>query len=357
VWFKGSIALLLVGTAFFYYQIRVKNIHQQNKKLEKLVNERTKELLIREEEIRAQNLTLVEQRQELVTQNEELIGSQEEISAQRDLVALQNQELQNARAIIEAQNEKIILRNESLEKEVEKRTKKLIEYNQQLEQFAFISAHNLRAPVARILGLGQILELSGSDIKDSKLVSDKIVSTTRELDRVVKDLNTILDLRKDNSVVISDVSFDDELNMVKATLEKEITETGTMIIADFSAVNKIKTVKPYLDSILMNLVSNAIKYRHESRTPVVNIRTYVAEDYICLAVKDNGLGIDLELFKDKLFVLYNRFHLHVEGKGMGLYLVKTQITALGGKIEVESEINKGTTFQVFLKINPENGRS
>jgi len=353
VWFRTTAFVALAGAAFAFYKLRVRNIERRNQRLKQLVAERTNELLIREEEIKKQNVQLVLQRNELVTQNEELIGSQEEISAQRDLVALQNQELQAARAIIEAQNQKIQLRNETLEKEVAKRTKTLSEYNQQLEQFAFISAHNLRAPVARILGLGQLLELSSKGGHDTSDISDKIVSTTRELDRVVRDLNTILEVRKDNALTFQHVDFESELMLVKGALEKEIQESGAMLIEDFSAARDVKTVKPYLNSILTNLVSNAIKYRHENRSPIIRISTSVTDEHVCLTVNDNGSGIDLSAIRDKLFVLYSRFHLHVDGKGMGLYLIKTQITAMGGRIEVDSEIDQGTTFRVFFRLNPE----
>jgi ligand-binding sensor domain-containing protein/signal transduction histidine kinase len=348
-WFRTYVFFTITGAALGYYWIRVRTIHQQNKRLENLVSVRTKELILREEEIKAQNYKLLQQREELAAQNEELLGSQEEISAQRDLVSVQNAELQKARGIIEEQNKKITIRNENLEKEVEKRTAKLTEYNQQLEQFAFISAHNLRAPVARILGLGQILDLSDKDIKENKFICDKIVSTTRELDRVVRDLNTILEVRKDDTSARTEVDFETELSMVRSHLEKEITETHTTILADFSKVKSIQTVKPYLDSIIHNLVSNAIKYRHKNRNPIIKITTDIFENFVCLSVQDNGLGIDLNLYGEKLFVLYNRFHLNIEGKGMGLYLVKTQVTALDGKIEVESEVDNGTTFKVYLK--------
>jgi ligand-binding sensor domain-containing protein/signal transduction histidine kinase len=348
-WFRTYIFFIIAGMALGYYWLRVRTIQQQNRRLENLVEVRTKELVIREEEIKAQNYKLFQQREELATQNEELLSSQEEISAQRDLVSMQNAELQEARAIIEDQNKKIMLRNENLEKEVEKRTEKLTEYNQQLEQFAFISAHNLRAPVARILGLGQILDLTGKDIVENKLVCDKIVTTTRELDRVVRDLNTILDVRKDDTSATLELDFKTELEMIKIHLEKDIVETRATIIEDFSKVRSIQTVKPYLDSIIQNLLSNAIRYRHGNRNPIIKISTALIDDYVCLSVQDNGLGIDLKLYGEKLFVLYNRFHLDIEGKGMGLYLVKTQVKALGGKIEVESEVDIGTTFKVYLK--------
>jgi PAS domain S-box-containing protein len=315
------------------------------------VKRQNKELLLREERIQAQNHQLLQQQEELAAQNEELIETQEEISAQRDVVADQNYKLQQASMIIEKQNEEIKQRNENLEREIEERTGELIEYNQQLEQFAYISAHNLRAPVARILGLGQLLELAPEDTKEKREVYEKLISTTRELDRVVRDLNTILEIRKRNMSAVTEIDLAEELLLVRGILEKEIADTQAEIVTDFSQARVIHTVKPYLDSILINLVSNAIKYRHEHRHPVVTLKTEVREDYVCLIVQDNGLGLDLSLFKDRIFTLYSRFHSHVEGKGMGLYLVKTQVGALGGKIEVESEVNKGITFYVYLRAH------
>jgi signal transduction histidine kinase len=139
------------------------------------------------------------------------------------------------------------------------------------------------------------------------------------------------------------------LRLIKMNLEKEILETEASINENFSRAPLIHTIKPYLDSILINLVSNAIKYRHPGRRPVIQIKSEKVENYICLSVRDNGLGLNLDLNKEKLFSLYSRFHHHVEGKGMGLYLVKTQVVSLGGRIEVESEIDRGTTFKIFLK--------
>lgn len=334
-WFRATAGFLIVGIAIGYYRLRVNTIKQQNKKLESLVAKRTEELqqtneelILRDEEIQAQNNELFNQREEFASQNEEL---------------------QMARQIIEKHNEEIKLRNETLEEEVRERTKDLVEHNQQLEQFAFISAHNLRAPVARILGLGNILEYASKNPAEEKTIIGKLISTTNELDTVVKDLNTILVLRKDNISIITDVNLEEELRLIKMNLEKVILETDASIDEDFSRAPVIHTIKPHLDSILVNLVSNAIKYRHPGKSPVIQIKSEIIKNYICLTIRDNGLGINLSLYKEKLFTLYSRFHNHVEGKGMGLYLVKTQVVALGGKIEVESEIDKGTTFRIFFK--------
>lgn len=317
------------------------------------VRHQYEELLLREEKIKAQNIKLREQQEELETQNETLIQSQEEISTQRDQADAQNIKLQEARDIIEKQNAEIRQRNENLKQEVDKRTKELVEYNQQLEQFAFISAHNLRAPVARILGLGHLLDLLplDADAKERKLVYDKMVQAAGDLDRVVSDLNTILEIKKNSTSVVAEVNLDRQLHLIKLNLEKEIEDTQAEIKIDFSKVNVIHTVKPYLDSILINLISNAIKYRCPDRPPVINLKTELRGGYVCLIIQDNGLGIDLSAHGDKIFTLYNRFHSHVEGKGLGLYLVKTQVTALGGRIEVESEVDNGITFYIYLRAH------
>ena len=98
-------------------------------------------------------------------------------------------------------------------------------------------------------------------------------------------------------------------------------------------------------------MSNAIKFRSPERKLHIELKTTTIDDYICLTIKDNGLGIDMNSSKDKIFMLYQRFHTHIKGKGIGLFMVKTQLDILEGKIEVESEKDKGTTFKVYFKIN------
>ncbi len=348
-WFKALVVSGLIAMAWGYNRMRIYSINKQKKQLEISVSEKTRqlrevneELVLREEEIKAQN-------EDLSIQNEELFSRQEEIATQRDLLTEQNQRLEDAWKTIETQNREILLHNKTLDQEVKERTQKLVEYNQQLEQFAFITAHNLRAPVARILGLGQVLDLSKDNLDEERMIVSKLIATTVELDKVVKDVSTILEIKKSNTPVIKKIDLTEELNNIKANLESEIAETNTEIREDFSKANVIYTAKAYLDSILINLIHNAIKYRDLSRKPAIHIRTEIEDGYICLLISDNGLGIDLALHQNNIFNLYKRFHSHVEGKGMGLYLVKTQVTALGGKIEVESEVNVGTTFKVFLR--------
>jgi signal transduction histidine kinase len=340
IWFRAAaIGLIIILIALIYY-LRVGNIERQNFKLEELVGLRTREL-------REKNEQLALREQEIKAQNEMLLQVQEETFSQRDLLADQNKRLEDAHTTIERKNQEILKHNETLEQEVEKRTREIVDHNHQLEQFAFISAHNLRAPVARILGLGEILKFS-RDAEEEKMIREKLIHTTQELDMVVKDLNKILEIRKDSTSVISEINLSQELALVRSTLAKEIEDTQARINENFNGVTVLHSVKAYVDSILINLVSNAIKYRNPERTPVIDIAATKGDEFICLSVRDNGLGMDLAKYEDKLFKLYSRFHTHVEGKGMGLYLVKTQVAALGGKIEAIGNEDDGMTFKVFL---------
>ncbi|HET7179101.1 MAG TPA: ATP-binding protein, partial [Chryseosolibacter sp.] len=139
------------------------------------------------------------------------------------------------------------------------------------------------------------------------------------------------------------------LTRTKRILEKEIEDTQTKIINNFTEADKVYAIAPYVESILYNLISNSIKYRDPERAPLIAIKTTHEKEFVCLAVMDNGLGIDLRKYQQSIFNLYKRFHLHVEGKGLGLYLVKTQIEALGGRVEITSQPNEGTTFHVYFK--------
>lgn len=305
-----------------------------------------------------QNLLLeekvAERTQEILTQNEEILSQNETLIAHQGTLSLQNRQLQDAQQIIKEQSEKINSLNDHLKNEVDNRTlelqstnRELIEHNNQLEQFAFIAAHNLRAPLTRVLGLANLIQM-GETEQDKQTALEKLVSSTHDLDQVIKDLNAILNIKR-HTGNFSEVDLNESLNRTKRILEKEIEDTQTKIIINFSEADKVYAIAPYVESILYNLISNAIKYRDPDRTPFIAIKTTHEKEFVCLAVMDNGLGIDLSKYKQSIFSLYKRFHLHVEGKGLGLYLVKTQIEALGGRVDVKSEPNEGTTFLVYFK--------
>jgi signal transduction histidine kinase len=176
-----------------------------------------------------------------------------------------------------------------------------------------------------------------------------MVRSTHDLDQVIKDLTLILGIQKMNTQVFTDVNLEVVLEKVKQLLEEEIKQTGAWIGIQLADEKTIHSLQPYIESIFYNLLSNAIKYRNPQKQPIIRIQSTVDDNNIVVTIRDNGLGIDLERYKDKIFNLYKRFHYHVEGKGMGLYLVKTQVAALGGRIEVESVVGEGTIFRVSLQ--------
>ena len=143
---------------------------------------------------------------------------------------------------------------------------------------------------------------------------------------------------------------------MKRALAESLNEAKATVESDFSEVRNLYTIPAYLDSILFNLMSNAVKYRDLTRNLVIKIKTQRADGNVCITMRDNGIGIDLGKSREKLFNLYQRFHDHVEGKGLGLFLVKTQVEALNGKIDVESKVNEGTTFTITMPMKTTNSR-
>lgn len=326
----------------------------QNARLDKMVAERTIEILAQNEEISAFNEEVSAQNEEIAAHNEQLLAQQQEIEIQQRTLEEHNEQLLQAQEMIQQQNMEIRHKNEELLQEVEHQTKdlretnlELIEHNSRLEQFAFIISHNLRAPVARLVGLSTILEHASSPEEHRKIIR-LMVKSTFELDQVIQDLGLILRIQKLSAQTLSLVSLNKVVQKVVDMLETEIKETHASITRNFPDI-EIYSLPQYFESIIYNLFSNAIKYRHPDRAPHITINAVVESEFIRIEIEDNGLGIDLEHNRNNLFNLYKRFHFHVEGKGLGLYLVKTQIAALGGRIEVYSEIDSGTKFVLYFK--------
>ena len=347
-WFRGALVVGLATAAIGVYLFRTRQIRQTNKRLKVLVKERTKEL-------ETKNWELKEKNEEIAAQNEELVQSEEEISSQRDQLATQNEELNASREELAAQNDRlrdaqsmIEEQNQNLEGEVAKRTLELTVQNEQLEQFAFIASHNLRGPVARMLGLGRLVGSGAIANHEKEYVLDSLVESTKELDMVVRDLAHILDIRN-TPQQITPTNLGKELALAEHTLAAEIADAGAVVMADFTQLETVDAVRPYVQSMFLNLLDNAIKYRDPDRPLVVRVTAQVVGKFARISFADNGLGIDMERDGGKLFNLYARFHFQVKGKGMGLFLVKTQLEAMGGRIEAESTLGKGTTFNIYFK--------
>jgi signal transduction histidine kinase len=233
------------------------------------------------------------------------------------------------------------------DQKLRKLNRELVQNNAQLQQYSYIVSHNLRAPIANLLGLSRLFNTKNlSDERNVKVIRN-IESSAGNIDSILKDLNKILAIKRDLNKEKEEVSLDEIIYQVLKSLEREFIEVRPRIDLDMK-VTKLLTIKSYITSIFTNLISNSIKYRVADRDCNITIRTYMLSSNVCIEFEDNGMGIDLDKFGDQIFGLYKRYHRHVEGSGMGLHLVKSQIEAMGGRISVESELNKGTKFTIEL---------
>ncbi len=222
----------------------------------------------------------------------------------------------------------------------------IVQRNKDLEQFSYIVSHNLRAPVANILGLTDILQVMDGNDGDGKLMTNELSVSAQKLDGVIRDLNTILQVRNQVSEEKESVNLDALVADVKVGMDALLKNENATIICDISAAGELFSVRSYLYSIFFNLISNSVKYRRPGIQPVINITGKKTANGMELAFSDNGLGMDLNRVSPYLFGLYKRFHHHIEGKGIGLYMVKAQVETLGGRISVQSEVDNGTTFHI-----------
>jgi PAS domain S-box-containing protein len=226
----------------------------------------------------------------------------------------------------------------------------LTKRNSELEQFAYIVSHNLRAPVANIIGASSVLNDPDLSAEDKEALSKGINISVMRLDDVVKDLNDILDVKKDINTNKEIVSFAALVDDIKFSLLFLINEHGIEIKCDFSVVSELFTLRSYLYSIFHNLISNSIKYRRSDVNTLIEIKSRLVKNKLELIFTDNGIGIDLEKNGNNVFGMYKRFHANVEGKGIGLFIVKTQVEALGGIISVQSKENEGTEFKIEFEL-------
>jgi len=231
---------------------------------------------------------------------------------------------------------------------LEKITNDLIRRNTALEQFANIISHNLRAPVANIISL---VKMTGGEYgfeKDQAL--EFILSSSQALNKVIDDINQILEVKQQIHEVKQKIYFEQLLTDIKTSINYLIIKEEVTIISDFENSAYIFSIRSFLYSVFYNLILNSIKYRRTHVRPEIYITSRTTENKVQIIFNDNGKGIDLIKHGAKLFGLYKRFDTTVEGTGLGLFMIKSQIEELGGRISVESEVGAGTKFIVELPL-------
>lgn len=235
------------------------------------------------------------------------------------------------------------------EKEKEQLIRELTQNNKDLKQFSYITSHNLRAPLSNLTGLLNLIEDIPIENSDLQLILNGFTKSTHLLNETINDLVKVVIIKDNPSIQKEDVLFSEVFESVFNQLNYLINLHQPILKINLEKDSLSNINKAYLESIILNLLTNAIKYRNTSKKLRISISTKEKEDQTILTFEDNGIGIDIERNKDKIFGLYQRFHNYPDSKGLGLYLVKSQVETMGGTIEVQSEVDKGTKFTLTFK--------
>lgn len=234
-------------------------------------------------------------------------------------------------------------------------TEHLTRKNRQLAEFAQILSHNLRAPVGNITMLLQHYDQSAQQEEKTELVS-LLKQSTHSLSDTLNELNEVLKVQQYKFIQKEQLHFQTVAQKVLKMLAALITDLNAIIHTDFSSAPNIDYPPIYLESIILNLVSNALKYHSPERTPVIHLRTYRKQGDLILEIEDNGRGINLDRHRSSMFKLYKTFHRHPDAKGLGLYMTKNQVEAMGGQIFVYSTEFEGSKFIInFNQYQISNG--
>ncbi|UOR05265.1 PAS domain S-box protein [Hymenobacter aerilatus] len=224
--------------------------------------------------------------------------------------------------------------------------------NIDLDNFIYAASHDLKAPITNIEGLVYALqdqlategELASATTPLLLMMQDAIARFQRTLDY----LSDVVKLQKEHDRPVEQVAVAAIVEDVRLDLQPLIEQTGAQVEQELSECITVDFSPKNLRSVVYNLLSNALKYCVPGRTPHVRIRCYQQPEYTVLAVQDNGLGLN-EHQQTELFTMFRRFHVGIEGSGIGLYIVKRVVENMGGKLTVESAPGVGSTFSVYFR--------
>ena len=229
---------------------------------------------------------------------------------------------------------------------------KLTKKHSALKQLTFSTSHDLRSPLGNIIGILSIIDYS--KIKDAdtlelldmlKISAEKMHQTLDKQIDSIRESDTL-------SVDIENINLQESLKSTTESIKSYIATTRTRLQSDFSAFNMVRFNKAYMESIFLNLITNSIRYSKPDRDPAISIKTGISNGIKTITFSDNGLGMDMNKVKGKIFGFNQTFHDYKESKGIGLYLVRNYIQAMGGSIHVESEVGEGSTFTIrFANCN------
>ncbi|KAA3439226.1 PAS domain-containing sensor histidine kinase [Rufibacter hautae] len=223
----------------------------------------------------------------------------------------------------------------------------LTQRNNELEQFSFITSHNLRAPVSNLVGLTHLLSPDAAPDSKTRYILGKIKESAHQLNSIVEDLSDILVVKSNSPAGAENISLKEILGEAEKAAGEFLTQASATIETDFTGGDHVFFSREYLRSILLNLLTNSAKFRSPDRDLVIKLHTETQDGKLKLTFSDNGVGIDMGRYGGRIFQ-YQRFQAKGGNKGIGLFMVQEQLKAMGGSISVASEVNVGTTFTLYF---------
>lgn len=233
------------------------------------------------------------------------------------------------------------------EKELNASFDLVTEQNKRLLNFSYIISHNLRSHTSNIESIISLLETAENEEEKQQLIQ-LLKTTSDSLNETMFHLNEVINIRANIDLVSEPLDLEKYIISTRNVLCEQISSNKVTISTEIPAGTLINYNPAYLESILYNIISNSIRYKHPSRKPVININLVEENNIKILEITDNGIGIDLARNGDKIFGMYKTFSNNADSRGIGLFITKNQIDAMGGNITVESEPNKGTTFKIYI---------
>ena len=236
------------------------------------------------------------------------------------------------------------------EEELVEKNLELERINYDLDSFVYTASHDLKLPVINMGGLFNELTRSAhfSD-PDAPRIIEMFNRSLRQLNDTIHDLSEVVKVQKTKERELEEIDLQQAANDVMLGLQDLLQDAGATVDTDFTQAPSVFLTRASLKSILYNLLSNAIKYRAHDRSPEIRLSSKNVGNFVELKVEDNGLGIDMNKHQNKLFQMFKRFHNHVSGSGLGLYIVNRLLTNHEGYINIESTLNEGTTFYLYFK--------
>lgn len=238
-------------------------------------------------------------------------------------------------------------------KEQEKATSEALdivsEQNKRLLNFSYIVSHNIRSHASNISGIAGILAEKpepGPEVRHQFV--EGLILSSANLDATLRHLNELLNIQSRVNIHNETIDFEEVVQRTIQSIALDVKANKVVFDLKIGEEFTLITDRAYLDSIVLNLISNAIKYRKTDVLPEISIKTGENKQMMWFSVSDNGLGIDLNKYGDRIFGMFKTFHGNRDARGIGLFITRNQIEALGGKIEVDSTPNIGTTFTVYL---------